>query len=100
MGNIGAVGFYGQDCSVFFVCYIIQLRNIYALQFGEFPLDIPFANATNYNFLIAANYIPAPTVHTNGVWSIKGFIIPAGGKPPSPATYAFPNTKTIKREDQ
>ena len=67
---------------------------------GEFPLDIPFANATNYNFLIAANYIPAPTVHTNGVWSIKGFIIPAGGKPPSPATYAFPNTKTIKREDQ
>lgn len=67
---------------------------------GECPFDIPFANATNYNFLIAANYIPAPTVHTNGVWSIKGFIIPAGGNPPSPATYAFPNTKTIKREDQ
>ena len=44
---------------------------------AEFPLDIPFPNATNYNFLVAANYIPEPTVHTNGVWSIKGFIVPA-----------------------
>lgn len=54
----------------------------------EFPLDIPFPNATNFNFLVAANYVPAPTVHTNGVWSIKGFIIPGTNKA------AFPNTKS------
>lgn len=66
----------------------------------EFPLDIPFPDATNFNFLVAANYVPAPTVHTNGVWSIKGFVIPAGGNPPSPATYAFPNTKTVRRGEQ
>ena len=65
---------------------------------GEFPLDIQFPNATNYNFLVAADYIPAPTVHTNGVWQIKGFVIPAEGSPPSPATFAFPNT--VKKEEQ
>ena len=54
----------------------------------EFPIDIPFPNATNFNFLVAANYVPAPTVHTNGVWSIKGFIIPGTNKA------AFPNTKS------
>lgn len=67
---------------------------------GEFPMDIPFPFATNYNFLVAAKYIPAPTVHTNGVWSIKGFVIPASGNPPSQRTYAFPNTKAILKEDQ
>ena len=67
---------------------------------GEFPLDIAFPFATNYNFMVAANYIPTPTVHTNGVWSIKGFIVPASGNPPSPATYGFPNTKTKLKEDR
>lgn len=67
---------------------------------GEFPLDIPFANATNYNFLIAADYIPAPTVHTNGVWSIKGFIVPGTATNDTTGMIAFPNTKTIKMEDQ
>lgn len=67
---------------------------------GEFPMDIAFPHATNYNFLVAAKYIPTPTVHTNGVWSIKGFIVPSSGNPPSPATYGFPNTKAILKEDQ
>ncbi len=34
----------------------------------------------------------APTVHTNGVWQIKGFLIPGTGKA------AFPNTRTIRKE--
>ena len=57
--------------------------------------------STNYNWMVIANYIPAPTVHTNGVWQIKGFIVPqdGSGRAPSPATYAFPNTKTIRKED-
>ena len=64
----------------------------------EFPLDIPFPNATNYDFLVAANYVPPPTVHTNGVWQIKGFVVPQNdsGRAPSSGTFAFPNTKTRK----
>lgn len=79
----------------------VQLPGPYVL--GDFPADIAFPAATNYNFMVAANYVPPPSVHTNGVWSIKGFIIPAGEgflSPPSPATYAFPNTKSVTKEDQ
>ena len=42
--------------------------------------------------MVAADFIPAPTVHTNGVWQIKGFTIPGTGKA------AFPNTKTFRKE--
>ena len=61
---------------------------------NEFPLDIPFLNATNYNFMVAANYVPPPTVHTNGVWSIKGFYIPGTKRA------GFTNTRIIKKEEQ
>lgn len=67
---------------------------------SEFPLDIPFPNATNYNFLVAANYIPESTVHTNGVWQIKGFIVPDTETEDCPGIYAFPNTKTKLEYDQ
>ncbi len=60
----------------------------------EFPMDIPFPNATNYDFTVAANYVPEPTVHTNGVWSIKGFNVPGTGK------VAFPNTRITRKEDE
>lgn len=51
------------------------------LTFADFPHDFPLAYATNYNALVGASYTPEPTVHTNGVWQIKGFLIPgAGGK--------------------
>lgn len=60
------------------------------LTFAEHPYDYALANATNYDVMVAANYVPEPTVHTNGVWQIKGFIIPGTGKA------AFPNTRTIK----
>ena len=70
----------------------------------EFPLDIAFPNATNYDFMVAANYVPEPTVHTNGVWSIKGFTIPGGGGTEARhARYgksAFPNTRIIRKEDE
>ena len=48
--------------------------------------------ATNYNVLVAASYIPAPTVHTNGVWSIPGFLIPGGrGKAAFKGTRVIPD---------
>lgn len=62
------------------------------LTFAQHPFDYALANATNYDVMVAANYVPEPTVHTNGVWQIKGFIIPGTGKA------AFPNTRTIKKE--
>ena len=61
---------------------------------NEFPLDIPFPNATNYNFIVAANYVPPPVVHTNGVWQIKGITIPGDA-----SKAAFPNTQ-IKGVEQ
>ena len=60
---------------------------------ADFPVDILIANATNYTYYVAANYVPAPTVHTNGVWNIKGFTIPDSG-----GRMAFPNTKTATKE--
>ena len=59
---------------------------------GVYHYDYMLVNATNYNVLVAANFTPAPTVHTNGVWQIKGFTIPGTGKA------AFPNTRTIRKE--
>lgn len=63
---------------------------------SEFPLDITFTNATNYNFLVASNYVPEPTVHTNGVWTAHGFVIDTNGV--SSMTGAFPFSR-IRLED-
>ena len=50
------------------------------LTFADHPHDYQLPGiATNYNVLVAADFTPAPTVHTNGVWSINGFIIPGSG---------------------
>lgn len=48
----------------------------FASTFAEFsvPTNIPFANATNYNFQIFTTWTPGPAVHTNGlavvVWDL------------------------------
>ena len=62
------------------------------LTFADHPYDYSLANATNYDVMVAANFTPEPTIHTNGVWQMKGFTIPGTGKA------AFPNTKVIKKE--
>ena len=64
------------------------------LTFADHPYDYSLANATNYDVMVAANFTPEPTIHTNGVWQARGFIIPGTGKA------AFQNTKVIKKEDQ
>jgi hypothetical protein len=64
------------------------------LTYADHPHDYSLPNATNYNVMVAAQFSPAPTVHTNGVWSITGFIIPhSGGK------MGFKQTRTILLED-
>ncbi len=49
------------------------------LTYADHPHDYSLPNATNYNVMVAAQFSPAPTVHTNGVWSITGFVIPGSG---------------------
>ena len=63
------------------------------LTFADHPYDYALPNATNYDVMVAASFTPAPTVHTNGVWQMKGFTIPGTGKS------AFPNTR-IRKEPQ
>ena len=57
------------------------------LTFGEYPHDYILENATNYNVIVAANYAAPPSVRTNGVLIVKGFLIPGTSK------MAFPNSK-------
>lgn len=65
------------------------------LTFADHPYDYSLPNATNYNVMVAAQFSPAPTVHTNGVWSITGFLIPnSGGK------MGFKQTQTRLVEDE
>ena len=62
------------------------------LTFADHPYDYALPNATNHDVIVASSYTPAPTVHTNGVWQMKGFTIPGTGK------HAFPNTRTIRKD--
>lgn len=41
----------------------------YSSTFGEMqlPLDVPYANATNFNWIAYTDWVPPPVVHTNGV---------------------------------
>lgn len=66
------------------------------LTFADHPHDYLLPGlATNYNVMVAADFTPAPTVHTNGVWSINGFIIPnSGGK------MGFKQTTTILIQEE
>lgn len=59
---------------------------------GVYSWEYALPNATNHDVIVAADFVPAPTVHTNGVLQIKGFMIPGTGKA------AFPNTRTIRKE--
>ena len=59
--------------------------------YPAFPADYTLANATNYDYIIYVDYVPPPTVHTNGVWQMRGIELPDG-------SYAFPNT-SIRKED-
>lgn len=61
--------------------------------FTAFPADYALADATNYNYAVYVDYVPPPTVHTNGVWQMRGIELARGE---SAATFAFPNTCAAK----
>jgi len=41
----------------------------YSATFGEIqlPLNVPYANATNFNWIAYTDWVPPPVVHTNGI---------------------------------
>lgn len=45
--------------------------------FGEQPADWHLPNATNYNVLVTVDYVPPSPVHTNGVYELRGFVVPS-----------------------
>lgn len=63
------------------------------LTFADHPFDYALPNATNYNVRVAANYVAPPSVHTNGVWQIAGFIVPG-----TVNKAAFKSTRIEKKE--
>lgn len=63
------------------------------LTLAEHPYEYALANATNYDIMVAADFTPAPTVHTNGVWQMRGFIVPGTESPAAFGKAQFPNTR-------
>lgn len=61
------------------------------LTFADHPYDYSLPNATNYSVLVSSSFVPEPTVHTNGVWALRGFEIPG-----HPGKYAFGNSRVRK----
>lgn len=52
---------------------------------ADYPRDLPMASATNFDWCVWLDFSAPPSVHTNGVWELKGFTIPGGA--------TFNNTK-------
>jgi hypothetical protein len=44
--------------------------------FSELPADYAIEDATNYNYLVYLDYVPPSPVHTNGVFELRGFMVP------------------------
>ena len=44
--------------------------------FSALPADYAIANATNYNYMVYLDYVPPSPVHTNGVFELRGFVVP------------------------
>jgi hypothetical protein len=59
------------------------------LTYADHPYDYALPNATNYSVLVSSSFVPEPTVHTNGVWALRGFEIPGHA-----GRYAFGNSRT------
>ena len=41
-------------------------------KFETFPHDYQLESATNYNYAVYVDYVPGPSVHTNGVFNLFG----------------------------
>lgn len=45
-------------------------------KFSQQPADYAIEDATNYNYLVYLDYVPPSPVHTNGVFELRGFVVP------------------------
>ena len=68
--------------------------------FSELPADYAIEDATNYNYLVYLDYVPPSPVHTNGVFELRGFMVP-GDEPGNLEQLAagFINSRAITIRD-
>ena len=68
--------------------------------FSELPADYAIEDATNYNYLVYLDYVPPSPVHTNGVFELRGFVVP-GDEPGNLEQLAagFINSRAITIRD-
>lgn len=45
-------------------------------KYGDQPADWHVPDATNYDYLVAVDYVPPSPVLTNGVFELRGFVVP------------------------
>lgn len=63
--------------------------------FSELPADYAIEDATNYNYLVYLDYVPPSPVHTNGVFELRGFVVPSAASGTRSAAFA---TSSAKRD--
>ena len=61
-------------------------------KYGDLPADWHVPDATNYDYLVAVDYVPPSSVHTNGVFELRGFVVPSAASGTRSAAFA---TSTI-----
>lgn len=61
-------------------------------KYGDLPADWHVPDATNYDYLVAVDYVPPSPVHTNGVFELRGFVVPSAAAGTRSAAFA---TSTI-----
>lgn len=62
--------------------------------FGEQPADWHLPNATSYNVFVAVDYVPPLPVHTNGVYELRGYVVPSADADTRAAGFSRSAVKT------
>lgn len=64
-------------------------------KFGDLPADWHVPDATNYDYLVAVDYVPPSPVHTNGVFELRGFVVPSAAAGTRSAAFATSSAKIL-----
>lgn len=64
-------------------------------KYGDLPADWHVPDATNYDYLVAVDYVPPSPVHTNGVFELRGFVVPSAAAGTRSAAFATSSAKIL-----
>lgn len=64
-------------------------------KYGDQPADWHVPDATNYDYLIAVDYVPPSPVHTNGVFELRGFAVPSAAAGTRSAAFATSSAQIL-----